>query len=60
MSYKRKTRDTWQLLSNYGYGWDFLANYESKKDALIDLKAYYENETGAAHKIIKKRMKICD
>ena len=30
-----------------------------EKDALIDLKLYRDNEPIAAHKIIKKRVKIC-
>lgn len=57
--YQRKTADEWQIFGNYGYGWDFLSSYENKKDALIDFKLYRENEPTIAHKIIKKRVKIC-
>lgn len=44
--YKRKTRDVWWLMSNYGYGWECEVTYDNLKEAKDDLKAYRENCAG--------------
>ena len=56
--YCRKTKDVYVLEGNYGYGWDFLCEYDNRKDALNDLKTYRENEIGYVHRIIKRRVMI--
>lgn len=57
MAYKRKTRDEWVLLSNYGYGWDEELTEDTYKEAMEQLKTYRANTNGM-HKIIKRRVKI--
>lgn len=55
--YIRKTVDEWQILGNYGYGWDIVCCYSTYKEAKTDLKLYRENEGGyATFKLIKKRI----
>lgn len=49
------------LQGDYGYGWDDLMEWDSKKDDLIfrssheHLKWYRDNEKHASHRIIKRR-----
>ena len=43
MAYIRKTKDRWDLMSNYGYGWECEVSYDTYKEAKEDLKAYREN-----------------
>ena len=28
MAYQRKTRDRWDIMTNYGYGWEFIPPYK--------------------------------
>ena len=56
--YKRKTKDIYIIMSNYGYGWEeelFEATYSEAKQ---QVKTYKENCKNAQYKIIKKRVKI--
>ena len=55
--YTRKTKDEYQLMSNYGYGWDIETTENTYKEAKQQLKCYRENTNGI-HKIIKKRVKL--
>jgi len=55
--YKRKTRDEWQLHSNYGYGWECECIAENFVDAKRLVREYRENTTGE-HKIVLKRIVI--
>ena len=43
MSYKRKTRDRWDIMTNYGYGWECECSEYTYKDAKQTLKEYREN-----------------
>ena len=56
MAYIRKTIDTWQLLINYGYGWEVETTENSKKEAVNQLRCYRENVKYPV-KIAKKRIK---
>lgn len=38
--YKRKTKDIWQLITNYGYGSEVECEYEDEKEALADFDKY--------------------
>ena len=58
MTYKRKTKDEWVILGNYGYGWDELCAEDTRKDAVAQLKCYRENEPGASHAMKCKRVPI--
>lgn len=55
--YIRKTRDTWNLLGNYGYGFDLLTSEISRKEINNRLKEYRQNAPNGIYKIEKKREK---
>ena len=55
--YERKTKDVWQLYGNWGYGWDMIAAYDSKKEATVDLIAYRENDLRGVFALKKTRVK---
>ena len=44
--YVRKTRDRWDIMTNYGYGWECECSEYSAKDAKQTLKEYRENSAG--------------
>jgi hypothetical protein len=56
--YKRKTVDEYEIQGNYGYGWDMVTTEETRKEARAQVKCYRENEPRAAHRIVKKRVKL--
>ena len=55
--YKRKTQDRWDIVTNYGYGWEVENSEYTRADALRSLKEYRENTT-AAVKLVKRREKL--
>ena len=55
--YKRKTRDRWDLTSNYGYGWECECSDYTYAEAKQTLKAYRENGNGH-YRLEKHREKI--
>lgn len=57
MAYVRKTRDRWDIMTNYGYGWEAECSAYTLKEAKADARAYREN-TRAAVRIEKHREKI--
>ena len=56
-NYARKTRDEYQIITNYGYGWEVENTENNYQDAKRSLKEYREN-TNAQIKLEKKRIKI--
>lgn len=58
--YKRKTRDEWQVMGDYGYGHGFecVDTLNTRTEAKDSLKVYRENEMGVSFKIVKKRVRI--
>lgn len=56
--YKRKTKDVYYLMSNYGYGWECEVEYDDRVEAKIDLRAYRENCPNASFRLEKHREKI--
>lgn len=40
MGYIRKTRDKFELVTNYGYGEGVECSYDSREEAVADLNAY--------------------
>lgn len=46
MVYIRKTHDEWQLLSNYGYGWQIELTELTNKEIRKRLKEYQDNTNG--------------
>ena len=55
--YKRKTVDRWDIMGNYGYGWDCECSEYSLREARKTLQEYRENGTGA-YCLEKHREKI--
>ena len=43
MAYQRKTRDRWDIETNYGYGWEVENSEYTRTDAKRSLKEYREN-----------------
>ncbi len=59
MAYRRKTRDRWDIMTNWGYGWECECSEYTYKEARIQLKCYIENVGGrCAIKLEKHREKI--
>lgn len=46
MGYKRKTRDRWDIETNYGYGWEAENSEYTREDAKRSLREYRENMGG--------------
>lgn len=57
MAYQRKTRDRWDIMTNYGYGWDAECSEYTYKEAKQTAREYRENTT-AAVRIEKHREKL--
>lgn len=55
--YKRKTRDAYYIMANYGYGWEEECQADNLKEARQNLKEYRENG-GGQYYLKKKREKI--
>lgn len=60
MAYKRKTEDEYEILGNYGLGYELVTTETTWKDARAVLKEYRENEPGITFKCVKRRVKITD
>lgn len=58
MSYIRKTKDVYILLSNYGYGWEEEIEEETFKDIKQRLKEYKENCPQYSFTYKKRREKL--
>ena len=58
MAYTRKTTDEYQLLSNYGHGWDLETTEETRKEIKQRLREYRENAPMYQYKIKTVRVKI--
>lgn len=46
MAYTRKTRDRWDILTNYGYGWEVENSEYTREDAKRSYREYRENACG--------------
>lgn len=59
--YQRKTRDRWDIETNYGYGWEVENSEYTIADARRSLKEYRENMGrgyGALVRMVKHREKL--
>jgi len=54
----RKTRDEYQLLVNYGHGWEHEISENTRKEAMAQKKVYRDNCPQYPTKIVMKRVKI--
>lgn len=57
MAYQRKTRDRWDICTNYGYGWECECSGYTYKEAKQTAKEYREN-TCALVRIEKHRERL--
>lgn len=59
MAYERKTRDEWQVQTNYGYGHGFeeTTAHDSYRGARAELRVYRENQPEFAHRLKCVRVK---
>jgi hypothetical protein len=55
--YQRKTVDRWDVMTNYGYGWECENSEYTKEDAKRSYKEYRDNIQGAV-KLEKHREKV--
>jgi hypothetical protein len=55
MSYTRKTIDEYEVLANYGYGYDVVTTETTLKGAKQQAREYRENDVMALDVRIKKR-----
>lgn len=59
MAYKRKTRDCWDIMTNWGQGWEYEYRAYTAKEAYDQLKIYIKNVgTQCAIKLEKHREKL--
>ncbi len=56
MAYIRKTVDRWDIMGNYGYGWECECSEYTFKEAKQRLKEYRENG-GGCYRLEKHREK---
>lgn len=58
MAYVRKTYDEYQVVTNYGYGWEVECTEETMKEARQRKKEYMENASGLRGiRIVKRRVR---
>lgn len=57
MAHTRKTKDEYQIWSNYGYGWECECTAEDMQDGRRLLKEYRENGSGV-YELKKKRVPL--
>jgi len=57
MAYTRKTKDIYNIVTNYGYGWEVECTEDTYKEAKQRFKEYREN-TNAQVKLEKKRERL--
>lgn len=57
MAYQRKTRDRWDIMTNYGYGWECECSEYTLNEAKQTAREYRENIQGAV-RIEKHREKL--
>lgn len=61
LAYQRKTRDRWDIETNYGYGWEVENSEYNRVDAKRSLREYRENSESygkCAVRMIKRREKL--
>lgn len=58
MKYQRKTQDEYQLLANYGQGWEHETTEQTRAEIKERLKEYRANAPQYSYKIVTKRVKI--
>ena len=57
MAYVRKTRDRWDVETNYGFGWEVECSEYTWKDAKMQYRCYRDNISGLV-RLVKRREPI--
>lgn len=59
MAYIRKTRDEYQIQTNYGYGWEVESRYETYQEARRDIGEYRRcvAHNGGLARIVMRRVR---
>lgn len=58
MAYVRKTIDRWDILTNWGYGWDVECSEYTRAEAIKVYRQYRDNASGRySVRLVKKREK---
>jgi hypothetical protein len=60
MTYKRKTKDIFEIHSDFGYGFEYTCTCDNWRDARFQLRTYRTNQPQYPHKIVKYRERIQD
>ena len=60
MSYQRKTKDRWDIMTNWGYGWECENSEYTRADAKRSLKEYRENLAGREGPVARITVCLCD
>jgi hypothetical protein len=58
--YQRTTTDAWEIQGDYGQGWETVCAEETRKEAIVNLKLYRENERGTSFRLKLVRVKITE
>lgn len=59
MAYVRKTRDVWNIETNFGYGWEYETSEDNYQAAREQLRCYQRNSFGKFRvRMVRKREKI--
>ncbi|VEJ94993.1 Uncharacterised protein [uncultured Blautia sp.] len=61
LAYQRKTRDRWDIETNYGYGWEAENSEYNRVDAKRSLREYKENLEAygkCAVRMVKRRERV--
>lgn len=62
MAYRRKTRDRWDIETNYGYGWECEDSCYDVASAKYSLKGYQElmRTYGGMVRMVKRRERLTE
>lgn len=55
MAYERKTRDEYEIVTNYGYGWEVELTEDTAEEARERKREYLDNAKGLVGIYIRKR-----
>lgn len=55
--YKRKTVDEFQIHGNFTGEWEEVTAESTRKEALVNLRLYRQENPGVPFKLVKKRVK---
>ena len=56
MAYQRKTKDRWDIMTNWGYGWECENSEYTREDARRSFREYRENLSGRAEVRLEKHL----